>query len=151
MWFRDGKVIDAELGALRGEEAVYRLLVWSEEDFEVDFRVPDREDVIEVGTSVLVMEGMRRADEWGRLIEQLPALETVYEVDHDALLDRLSEIPDELNGIHRLIDGKRTLAEVVDESPFEDLSTLQTLSKLYFESLLIPVHDSRCRRMRPRR
>jgi len=138
VWFREGKVIDAELGTLRGEEAVYRLLVWSEADFEVDFRVPDREDVIESSTSVLVMEGMRRADEWERLIEQLPPLDAAYEVDHAALLDRLSEIPDELNGILRLIDGRRTLADVIDDSPFEDLSTLQTLSKLYFESLLVP-------------
>jgi CheY-like chemotaxis protein len=139
VWFRDGKVIDAELGPLRGEEAVYRLLVWNEADFEVDFAMPDREDVIEGTTSALVMEGMRRADEWGRLIEQLPALDTVYDVDHSALLDRLSEIPDELNGILRLLDGRRTLADVIDDSPFEDLSTLATLSKLYFEGLLAPV------------
>ncbi len=138
VWFRDGKVIDAEVGTLRGEEAVYRLLVWSEADFEVDFGPLDREDVVEVGTSALVMEGMRRADEWGRLIEQLPPLSMVFEVDHERLLDRLSEIPDELNGILRLLDGRRTLADVVDDSPFEDLSTLSTLSKLYFESLLVP-------------
>ena len=138
VWFKDGKVIDAEVGTLRGEEAVYRLLVWNEADFEVDFGPLDREDVVEVGTSALVMEGMRRADEWGRLVEQVPPLTTVFEVDHERLLDRLSEIPDELNGILRLIDGRRTLADVVDDSPFEDLSTLSTLSKLYFESLLVP-------------
>ncbi|MBX3220196.1 MAG: response regulator [Labilithrix sp.] len=138
VWFHDGKVIDAEVGALRGEEAVYRLLVWSEADFEVDFGPLDREDVVDVATSALVMEGMRRADEWGRLVEQLPPLGTVFEVDHERLLDRLSEIPDELNGILRLLDGRRSLAEVVDDSPFEDLSTLSTLSKLYFESLLVP-------------
>lgn len=139
VWFKDGKVIDAEVGALRGEEAVYRLLVWSEADFEVDFGAPERDDVVEMGTTALVMEGMRRADEWGRLIEQLPPLGGVFEVDHERLLDRLSEIPDELNGILRLLDGKKTLSDVVDESPFEDLSTLSTLSKLYFESLLVPV------------
>ncbi|MFO0739871.1 MAG: DUF4388 domain-containing protein [Labilithrix sp.] len=138
VWFRDGKVVDAELGPLRGEEAVYRLLVWSEADFEVDFAMPDRDDVVEGSTSVLVMEGMRRADEWGRLVEQLPPLDAVYEVDHAALLERLSEIPDELNGILRLLDGKRTLSDVIDASPFEDLSTLATLSKLYFEGLLAP-------------
>ena len=138
VWFKDGKVIDAEVGSLRGEEAVYRLLVWSEADFEVDFGPLYREDVVEMGTSALVMEGMRRADEWGRLVEQLPPLTTVFEVDHERLLDRLSEIPDELNGILRLIDGRRTLGDVVDDSPFEDLSTLSTLSKLYFESLLVP-------------
>jgi len=138
VWFKDGKVIDAEVGSLRGEEAVYRLLVWSEADFEVDFGPLERDDVVEIGTSALVMEGMRRADEWGRLIEQLPPLTTFFEVDHERLLDRLSEIPDELNGILRLLDGRRTLAEVVDDSPFEDLSTLSTLSKLFFESLLVP-------------
>ena len=56
------------------------------------------------------MEGMRRVDEWGRLCEQLPPLATVFEIDHEQLLERLNEIPDELNGILRLFDGKRTLS-----------------------------------------
>lgn len=143
VWFRDGSVVDAEVGALRGEEAVYRLLVWSEADFEVDFGPIDRDDVVEQSTANLVMEGLRRADEWGRLVEQLPPLGRVFEVDHTKLIDRLSEIPDELNGILRLLDGERTLMDVVDESPFEDLSTLTTLSKLYFEGLLVPLGSMR--------
>ena len=84
------------------------------------------------------MEGMRRVDEWGRLCEQLPPLSTPFEIDHKQLLERLNEIPDELNGILRLFDGKRSLADVVDDSPFEDLSTLSTITKLYFEGLLVP-------------
>ena len=138
VWFKDGRMIDADVGTLRGEEAVYRMLVWSEADFEVDFGPVDREELVEQPTSVLVMEGMRRADEWGRLVEQLPPLTETFEVDHEKLIERLSEIPDELNGILRLLDGRRTLMEVVDESPFEDLSTMTTLSKLYFEGLLVP-------------
>lgn len=137
VWFRDGRLVDAEVGTLGGEEAVYRILVWSEADFEVDFGDVDREDVIDAPTSQVVMEGMRRADDWGRLVEQLPPLADVYEVAHEKLVERLAEIPDELNGILRLVDGRRTLMEVVDESPFEDLSTLSTLSKLYFEGLLV--------------
>src|SRR6185503_2400359 len=89
-------------------------------------------------TQGLLMEGMRRVDEWGRLLEQLPPLTTVFDVDHAQLLERLNEIPDELNGILKLFDGKRTLLDVVDGSPFEDLSTLSTITKLYFEGLLIP-------------
>jgi DNA-binding response OmpR family regulator len=137
VWFKNGDMIDAELGTLRGEEAVYRMLVWSEADFEVDFGRVDRDEVVEQPISALVMEGMRRADEWGRLVEQLPPLTSTFEVDHEKLVDRLSEIPDELNGILRLLDGTHTLQQVVDESPFEDLSTMATLSKLYFEGLLI--------------
>src|SRR4029079_4946838 len=80
---------------------------------------------------------MRRVDEWGRLLEQLPSLKTIFEIDHEQLVERLNEIPDELNGILRLFDGRRTLMDVVDDSPFEDLSTLSTISKLYFEGLLV--------------
>jgi DNA-binding response OmpR family regulator len=140
--FREGKIIDAQLGALRGEEAVYRTLIWNDGSFEVEFTIVKADDIIEVSTQGILMEGMRRVDEWGRLLEQLPPLATVFDVDHAQLLERLNEIPDELNGILKLFDGKRTLLDVVDGSPFEDLSTLSTITKLYFEGLLIPrAHD----------
>ncbi|HEY3236875.1 MAG TPA: DUF4388 domain-containing protein [Polyangiaceae bacterium] len=136
IYFREGKVIDAELGRLRGEEAVYRALIWNSGTFEVEFCPVTREDVIPISTQGLLMEGMRRVDEWGRLLEQLPPLRRVFEVDHEQLVERLNEIPDELNAILRLFDGKRQLMDVVDESPFDDLSTLSTVSKLFFEGLL---------------
>jgi hypothetical protein len=70
------------------------------------------------------------------MLEQLPPLETVFEIDYHQLADRLSEIPDEVNGLLRLFDGKRTLSRVVDESDFEDLAALGIISKLYFEGLI---------------
>jgi DNA-binding response OmpR family regulator len=140
IYFREGKVVDAELGRLRGEEAIYRALIWNEATFEVEFKAVANEDIIGGSTQAILMEGMRRVDEWGRLCEQIPSLLTVFEIDHAQLLERLNEIPDELNGILRLFDGKRTLADVVDDSPFEDLSTLSTVTKLYFEGLLVLKH-----------
>ncbi len=137
IYFRDGKVVDAELGRLRGEEAVYRALIWSVGTFEVQFKPVTNEDIIPTSTQGLLMEGMRRVDEWGRLLEQSPPLETVFEIDRDQLVERLNEIPDELNGILRLLDARRTLIQVIDESPFEDLSTLSTITKLFFEGLLV--------------
>ena len=46
IYFRDGKVVDAELGRLRGEEAIYRALIWNEATFEVEFKAIANEDVI---------------------------------------------------------------------------------------------------------
>lgn len=138
IYFRDGKVIDAVLGRLAGEEAVYRALLWNEGNFEVEFCKIDMPDVIGSSTQGLLMEGMRRMDEWGQLCTSLPPLDTIFDVNAESLVDRLNEIPDELNGILRLFDGKRNLMAVVDASPFEDLSTLSTVSKLYFEGLLVP-------------
>ncbi len=136
VYFREGKVMDAELGRLKGENAFYRLLNTFEGTFEVQFVPIDRPERIEVSTQGLLMEGMRRLDEWGRMLEQLPPLETVFEIDYYQLADRLSEIPDEVNGLLRLFDGSRTLSRVVDDSDFEDLAALGIISKLYFEGLI---------------
>ncbi|HWE28583.1 MAG TPA: response regulator, partial [Polyangia bacterium] len=136
IYFRNGKVIDAELGRLTGEAAVYRLLIWNDGDFEVDFKNVRRKDVIELSSQGLLMEGMRRVDEWGRLCEQLPPLDTTFEVDYRELAERLAEIPDEINGILRLFDGRRTLMQVVDDCDFSDLQALNVVSKLYFEGLI---------------
>jgi hypothetical protein len=83
------------------------------------------------------MEGMRRLDEWGRLQEQLPSMSTVFDVNHDELAQRLAEIPDEINVVLRLFDGRRTLAEVLDEGTSDDLATLNAVNKLYFEGFLL--------------
>jgi DNA-binding response OmpR family regulator len=140
LYFDRGQIIDAEVGDLRGEEAVYRTITWATGTFDVEFRPVERERVIEVSHQGLLMEGLRRVDELGRLAEQLPPETAVVDVDHDALASRLNEIPDELNGILRLIDGKRTLLDLIDASPFDDLSTLTVLSKFYFEGLLLSVN-----------
>ncbi|MEP6862845.1 MAG: DUF4388 domain-containing protein, partial [Deltaproteobacteria bacterium] len=147
IYFRDGKVIDAEAGSLQGEDAVYRLLTWSEGEFEVVFRTVRRREVIATSSQGLLMEGMRRLDEWSRLLEQLPPLTHRFEIDTPELAGRLGEVPDHNNPILRVIDGKRSLLEVIDASDFGDLECLQAISKLYFEGLLVDLDPDQ----RPRR
>ena len=74
-------MIDAEAGTLQGEDAVYRLLTWSEGDFEVIFRTVRRREAIATSSQGLLMEGMRRLDEWQRLLERLPPLSHRFEID----------------------------------------------------------------------
>jgi CheY-like chemotaxis protein len=137
IYFRDGRVIDAEAGTLQAEDAVYRLLTWSEGEFEVVFRTVRRREVIGTSSQGLLMEGMRRLDEWSRLLEQLPVLTHRFEIDTGELAGRLGDVPDDNNQILRLFDGKRTLLEVIDGSDFGDLECLQAISRLYFEGMLI--------------
>lgn len=136
IYFRNGNPIDAEIGPLRGARAIYRALVWTEGSFEIDFRDIRREDVIQTSTQGVLMEGMRRLDEWGRLLEQLPDLDSVFEVNDSQLLERLAEIPDEINAILRRFDGNHSLIQVVDTCGKDDLETLTAISKLYFEGLI---------------
>ena len=66
---------------------MYRLFSWSDGQFEVEFKPIRRRDVIDLPSAALLMEGMRRLDEWTRLLEKLPALDSVVEVDFRVLAE----------------------------------------------------------------
>jgi CheY-like chemotaxis protein len=142
VWFSDGQVVDCESGSLAGEAAFYRLLDWGEGDFVVEFGSDDREARIRMATRSLLLEGMRRLDELGRLTEQMPPPSAVLEVDGEALARRLGELPDDLNPVLRLFDGRRTLEEAVDASGRDDLGAAAVVSRLYFEGILREAPDA---------
>jgi CheY-like chemotaxis protein len=136
-YFKDGRILDCELGAkVAGENAFYRLLNWQEGEFAIEFKPIEREERISVSTQGLLMEGMRRIDEWGRIVEQLPQLDRPFEIDYALLADRLAEIPDDVNALLRLFDGRRTLEEVIDDADYDDLAAAGVISKLYFEGII---------------
>jgi DNA-binding response OmpR family regulator len=139
IFFTEGRVVNATTSVLTGERAFYRMLVWNEGTFSMDFGSHDQQSEIMDSTQGLLMEGMRRVDEWGRLLEQLPPLEAVFEINYDELSDRLAEIPDDVNSLLRLFDGVRSLIDVVDQSGFGDLEALEVASKLFFEGLIFEV------------
>lgn len=140
VFFRDGNVIDAEVGHLAGVDAMYRLFSWAEGRFEVEFKPIRRKDVIDMPSAGLLMEGMRRLDEWTRLLESLPPLDAVPEVDVPTLAEQLGDLPDEMNGILRLCDGKRSLLAVVDDAEIPDLDALTLVSRLFAEKILVARH-----------
>src|SRR5580765_3017889 len=88
----------------------------------------------------LLMEGLRRVDEWRRLLAGVPALDTTFEVDYRLLAERLADIPDEVNRILRLFDGVRTFLQVIDDCGLPDLDAVAAIGKLYRERI---VHDIR--------
>lgn len=137
VYFRDGQVIDAEVGRLSGAEAVYRLFAWSDGSFEVEFKSIRRKDIIDLSPQALLMEGMRRLDEWTLLLDGMPAVESVFEVDYVLLADRLGDLPDETNRVLRLVDGRRTLMQVIDDAECSDLEALAIVRKLHEDKLLV--------------
>jgi CheY-like chemotaxis protein len=136
IFFRDGKVIDAEVGRLSGAHALYRLFSWSDGQFAVEFKHIRRHDRIEQSMAALLMEGMRRLDEATRLLEKLPGTKSVLEVDCRVLAEELAELPDEMNSVLRLCDGARTLQEVVEDSDLPDLETLGIIDRLFADQII---------------
>ncbi len=105
VYFREGKAIDGELGPLRGEEAIFRALMWTEASFDIELKPVPNEDVIPGATSAIVQRGMQRVDEWVRLCDQVQSLAALLDIHPPELLERLSRltaIPDSLHGLLRL-------------------------------------------------
>jgi CheY-like chemotaxis protein len=136
IFFRDGKVIDAEVSRLSGAHAIYRLFSWSEGQFAVEFKQIRRHDVIDTPMAPLLMEGMRRLDESAHLLEKLPRTSSVLEVDCRALAEELAELPDEVNSVLRLCDGTRTLQEVLEDSEHPDLEALTFINRLFTSQII---------------
>ena len=136
LFFREGKVIDAELGLARGEGAFYRMLHNGGGGFEVQFAPVERPGLITISTQGLLLEGARRLDEWSHILERLPSAQTVFELDPRRLVERLAEIPDEVNPLLKLFNGKRNLVALVEDCDFDDLESLKIISKLFFEGLI---------------
>src|SRR3989454_2488842 len=81
------------------------------------------------------MESMRRIDELGRMVQETP-LEAQLAVDVVRLEARLSDLPDDLNGVLRSFDGVRTLRAAIDLSPMDDLATMAAVERLLREGIL---------------
>jgi hypothetical protein len=97
IFLRNGQVVDAELGPLRGREAVYRALLWDDASFDVEFKPVANKDIVRCPTRVVVMEGMRRVDDWMRLCTLVQPLAALMGVSPSLLLERLraaGEVPE---------------------------------------------------------
>lgn len=136
IYFRQGQVVDAEVGRLSGVNAISRLLSWTTGSFEVHWKPIRRPNAIGMPTPELVLEGMKRLDERNRLAGGLPDLDGIYEVNYRVLAERLSEIPDEVNAVLRLFDGSRTLAHVVEDCQLPDPEAMAIAIRLRDEGII---------------
>jgi tetratricopeptide (TPR) repeat protein len=100
------------------EEAVYFLFTWAEGtfNFESDIRPEEQDFLVSINPESLLLEGARRVDEWSLIEKKVPSFDIVFEVDRR----KVSEMDDKLTGEQRtllpLIDGRRDVASLVDES-----------------------------------
>jgi len=63
IYLENGQVYDAAMGSVKGEEAVYKIIEWSEGAFEIDFSGKSSNRIISRSTQGLLMEGLRLMDE----------------------------------------------------------------------------------------
>jgi CheY-like chemotaxis protein len=82
MYFSEGQVSHATYGSLSGDPAVFKVLRWTDGNFEVNFEGKTTQQTTKLNTQGLLMEGLRQLDE-----AQRDGGKAVAEEEEDVLLD----------------------------------------------------------------
>ena len=100
------------------EEAVYFLFTWAEGtfNFESDIRPEEQDLLVSINPESLLLEGARRVDEWSLIEKKVPSFDLVFELDRRRLAESGSQLTHEQQLLVPLIDGRRDVASLVDES-----------------------------------
>lgn len=140
LFLRDGNLLQATVGSVDGEKALFRLLAWREGSFAF---TPNRVKVaarILAPTRALLMEGMRQIDEWERMRGSLPPLDAqlVLAVDAGRLPNVVHPLTQEVLLLLEIYD---VVGDLVDHCSHPDYQVLRTLQTLVDRKIVQLRHD----------
>lgn len=155
---RHGKVL-VQMGAISPKELwwgvknqvleiIYSLFAWEEGEFafhESDEQIRER-ILLSLNTSSIIMEAIRRLDERALIQERITSLDTVYVTlaGAEAHLSELDLAAEEAELFH-LIDGNRTIRDLIRSSQLTEFETLRFLDQLARARVIEEVREERKR------
>jgi len=100
------------------EEAVYYLFTWTQGtfNFEADVHPEEQDLLVSINPESLLLEGARRVDEWSLIEKKIPSLDLVFDLDRAKFIESGVELPRDQQVILDLLDGRRDVATVIEES-----------------------------------
>lgn len=137
--FRGGGIVYASLGMIKAEKAIYQMLPWKCGHYIITFREVNTADSISVSNLGLLLQGFRRLEERENLIKKLPSLETTFVLSKSfQQIISQKELASDVAKFLNLINGKRDIQQIIDESVYDDIKTLERLVKLSNQGFIVP-------------
>lgn len=115
------------------EEVVYHLFTWTQGTFhfEPDQRPDEGVRLVSINPEGLLLEGARRVDEWSLIETKIPSLDLVFALKPGVAGDGGSAtLTAEQRKILPLLDGRRSVGEIVDESGLVEFQVGKALFEL---------------------
>jgi tetratricopeptide (TPR) repeat protein len=99
------------------EEAVYYLFTWTQGtfNFEAGMR-PDQDFLVRINPESLLLEGARRVDEWSLIEKKIPSFDLIFAIDREHISDTDVELEPAQERLLGLIDGRRDVQDLIEES-----------------------------------
>ncbi|HEY5959923.1 MAG TPA: protein kinase, partial [Polyangiaceae bacterium] len=137
--FSHGRIVGARLGGARGKTALLRLLALNDGRYGIKrCTIPSNSAIIRDVAALCDLHRSRQA-KWERLCSNAPPLGSVLTLTADGKAARHSSI-----GIQRVIlvsiDGKRTLMQILEQSSFDPIDTLTTITQTIHGDLARVTH-----------
>jgi hypothetical protein len=126
--FSEGEIAGAQVGSLQGPLAINHLLLWEDGKVELRLRAVARRGQFNRRVDQVMDEAERFVRDYAHAIQGIGPASSVFE----KIAARLTgaAVPSEVAPVLRLCDGRRTLTDVIDESPFRVFDTVRILTRL---------------------
>jgi len=115
------------------EEAVYHLFGWNQGTFHFKPDEKPEEDqtlLVSLNTDSLLLEGARRVDEWAIIEKEISSLDLIFGMARDPREEDEVDLTGNQKRLLPLIDGARTVQELVEESGLVEFETGKALFEL---------------------
>jgi hypothetical protein len=144
---KEGVLTDAQLRdflKVQVSEIVYDAFVWTGGKFEfaTDTGLPDHAVTISIDLGNLIMEGARRIEEWEQCVRLLPDKSMIFRVVATPRDEKITLTADEWK-ILFLINGQRTIEELVHDADEDAFQVYRVLYGLYANKLIESVSAAR--------
>lgn len=133
---RDGQVVEATCEGRSGAEVIYRLLGWREGEFEFTRNLQPVTRSVHDSTEGLIMEGMRRLDEWQQIEREFTDLNVVLRLKSADAAERYDNLEEEARVILKLVDARRNVAQIIRESGLEPVQAILLITELISQDLV---------------
>ncbi len=147
--FRRGRVIDAQLEARSGTDVLLKLLELADGEYTVTYGPSLQRESFSLDLRDLTQQVFPHVRRWRSAVDEGMPLGARLAVDFETLARVLSSMPDEMNRLLRLFDGRRTVRDVVLECPLNEVTTLRAVTRLYSQGVLMPAPEPTAAGLRP--
>lgn len=137
LYFRDGKIIGAELPGHTPLDAVYTFFTLSSGPFEFHDDRTLSQPTITVSNEVIIMEGIMRQDAWAKIHEHVPSLSLVPRlVPNPATGNKEINLEAEEWRILTMVNGRNTIGQIAQRSGLGEFRTCEIIAQLLQSGLI---------------
>jgi hypothetical protein len=133
---RDGQVVEATCEGRTGAEVIYRLLGWREGEFDFTRTLRPVTRSLHDSTEALIMEGMRRLDEWQQIEREFTDLNVVLRLKSGDAAERFENLSEDARIIVKLVDARRNVAQIIRESGLEPVEAILVITELISQDIV---------------